>query len=200
MGADRIGAPRFEFSRGSVYNTAPTEPGTIAADGGMVPSIDEFNEVFESMVKGGTRYRTEKLAVASLFLFVAVATVVWVVSGIEIGRDLEGRLEAEGPSPVGERGFVVVNSGATGWHDVRIVVNDRYLATLEEVPAESRSRLSATDFEDYYYIPRPWGHAAWERAGSVEKPGRYISDDVEVRNVAARSREGRIQMELEGSS
>jgi hypothetical protein len=45
-----------------------------------------------------------------------------------------------------------------------------------------------------------WGHAAWDRVGPGDKPGRHMVGDTELEDVEARSREGRIELCLEGDS
>lgn len=166
----------------------------------MLPSLDEFNDVLESLLQSGTRYRTEKIAVVGLYLLVVGVLLVWVLSGVELGTDLEGTLETEGSGEFGSKAFIVKNTGSGAWHDVRIVLNGRYLAKVDEVPANKQYRFEPPDFTDYFHVPRPWGHATWERIGASDKPGRYAPNDLEVRDVAVRAREGDVNIELKGSS
>jgi len=166
----------------------------------MIPGFEQFNEVVESLLEGGTRYHTEKIAVVSLFGLSVVATLVWVLSGIEFGLDLEGRFEIEGSGELVETAFLLENTGSTAWRKVRIVVNGRYLAKLERVPSGKQKRLEPEDFQDYFHVPRPWGEAVWERLGPSVRPGPRAPDHLEVREVAVRSREGSIPVERRGGS
>lgn len=165
--------------------------------GFVVPSFDEINDVFESLWKGGTRYRSEKLAVVGTYGVIAAVTVFWVVTGIEIAGELEGRMTTEGAGEIGGKTFVVENTGGTAWHDVRIVINDRYLAVQEEIPPRNEARIEASEFRYYYHVPRPWGHRVWERAADRPKPGQKIPSDADVEKVRAKSREGVVRLELE---
>lgn len=163
-------------------------------------SFEKFNEVVESLQKEGTRYRTEKFAVIAIYLVLFVVSLVWAFTGIEITRQLEGELTVEKIENIGRHKFTLTNTGNTDWHEVRIVINERYLAEFEKVEAGNPRRLGPEDFQYYYHVPRPWGAEEWERLESSAKPGPNYPLGLDVESLTVRSREGEVEMTVESDS
>lgn len=165
-----------------------------------VPTAQEINEVAESLLKGGTRYRSEKIAVVSVYIFIVGASFLWAFSAIEISGKLEGEFEVQKIENIDDQNFVLTNASGSAWHDVRIVMNGRYLATVEKVKADQRVRLKTEDFEYYFFVPRPWGHRPWERVATAEKPGAHAPGDVKVQALTVRAKEGKVKMTVKPDS
>jgi hypothetical protein len=163
----------------------------------MVPTLEEVNEVAESLFKGGTRYHTEKLAVVVGYVVIVMASLVWAVSGVEIGSGMQGVFETQSIQNIDDQNFVLKNPGSTTWHDVRIVLNDRYLAKVDKVEGEKRRGMKPSDFQYYFQIPRPWGQQEWEKAATQSKPKGTAPGDVEVESLSIRTREGKVDVTVQ---
>ena len=160
----------------------------------MLPSQDEINEVVNSILKGGTRYHSEKIAVVSVYVVVVLLSFVWAFSGFEIGSRIQGEFETQKLQNIDDQNFVLKNPSSTTWHDVRVVLNDRYLAKIDELKAGKRLRLKPTDFQYYFYVPRPWGQRDWERMATQAKPGASAPGDVAIETLSIHTREGEIDV------
>ena len=165
-----------------------------------MPTIDEINEVAESLLKGGTRYRSEKIAVISVYLFLVGTSFVWAFSSFEIGGSLDGKFEAQKIQNIDDQNFVLTNQSASVWHDVRIVLNDRYLAKIEKLKADERHPLRPEDFRYYFNVPRPWGAEEWERIPKGEKPQAAAPGNLSVEKVRVRVREGKVEVTFSSES
>lgn len=166
----------------------------------MLPSQDEINEVVDSILKGGTRYHSEKIAVVAIYAGVVVLSLVWAFSNFEIGSQLNGVFEAQKIQNIEDQNFILKNPTSTTWHEVRVVLNDRYLAKIDEVKAGKRLRLKPTDFQYYFYVPRPWGQKQWERTASESKPAAGPPGDVAIESLAIHTREGKINVSVKRDS
>jgi len=166
----------------------------------MLPSQDDINEVAESILKGGTRYRTEKITVVAAYVAIVVSSLGWAFSGFEFGARLEGEFEAQKIENIENQNFVLKNPTSTTWHDVRIVLNDRYLAKIDEVAAGERMRLEPTDFRYYFHVPRPWGQREWERVGARSKPEAGAPRDVTIESLAVHTRQGEVNVDIQRDS
>ena len=165
-----------------------------------MPTLEDFNEVAESLFKGGTRYRSEKIAVISVYLFIVTASFVWAFSGIELGSTLKGEFEAQNIKNIDDQNFVVRNSSSSVWRDVRIVINGRYVAEIAKLKADQTMRLSPEDFRYYYFVPRPWGSREWERVSSQPKPAETAPGDVDVKDLTIQTRGGRVDVSRKSGS
>lgn len=165
-----------------------------------MPTLEDFNEVAESLFKGGTRYRSEKIAVISVYLFIVAASLVWAFSGIELGSELTGEFEAQNIENIDDQNFVVRNSSSSVWRDVRIVINDRYVAQIPELKTDQTLRLSPEDFRYYYFVSRPWGSEEWERISSQSKPAKTAPGSVDVENLTIHTRGGRVNVDRKSGS
>ncbi len=162
----------------------------------MVPTLEKVNEVAESLLKGGTRYHSEKIAVLAGYVAIVLASVVWAFSGVEIGSGMQGEFEAQTIENLEHQAFVLKNPGSTPWHDVRIVLNGQYLAKLDKVEPEGRPKLSPADFRYYFHVPRPFGQKAWEKTATRPKPMASAPGNVEIDSLAVHTREGEIDVEV----
>lgn len=158
-------------------------------------TLDELNEVVESLFKSGTRYRSEKIIIVGLYLVVTGVSAAWVFAGMEKLRGLDGEFESHKlMENIDDQNFTLANVGGADWHEVRVAVNDRFLVNFEKIKAESTERLNPEDFKYFYHIPRPWGHAKWERLEAAEKPGQAAPGDLKVKDIKVRAREGKVDV------
>lgn len=160
----------------------------------MVPTLEEVNEVAESLLKGGTRYHTEKLAVVVGYVVIVLASFGWAFSGVEIGSGMQGVFETQSIQNIDDQNFVLKNPGSTTWHDVRVVLNERYLAKIDEIEGDERYGMQPADFQYYFQIPRPWGQKEWEKAATRSKPRGTAPGDVEVESLSIHTREGEVDV------
>ncbi len=158
--------------------------------------LDEINEVVESLFRSGTRYRSQKMFVVSMYLAIVGLSIAWAAIGIWQARGLEAVFESKEIQNLDEKTFALDNVGTLDWHDVRIALDHRYLARVDVLESGSEKALDPSDFKYYYHVPRPWGTADWERLADTSKPSSHAPSDIQLdgQNVEIYSREGAIDV------
>lgn len=160
---------------------------------------DQFNEVVDSLISGGSRYQVEKLATVVVYVIVAGASVVWAFSGGGAGDELGARFEVEELTEIDDQNFHLINDSDEDWSRVRVVINQKYLWTTDTLEAGRQKTLSPKDFEYYFYLPRPWGRQPWEQLSEKAKPGPKAPTELDVEFVQIRAREGSSDKALGGA-
>lgn len=164
-----------------------------------MPTLDEFNEVGESLFKSGTRYQAEKWIVVGLYAVVVVSSALWAIIGTDLRGELVGEFESRQFADIQHRTFELSNTGRDEWRDVRVAVNGRYLVHFESIAPESSVRLKPEDFTYFYHVPRPWGHARWETVNAEPKPGPAAPSTLAVDDLKVRAERGPIDITRPGS-
>lgn len=157
-------------------------------------AVQQVNQVVESLLSSGSRYRVEKITVIAVFLVISAASLVWAFSG-GVNNALNAYFEAGKLQEIDDQNLHLTNSGST-WTTARVVLNRMYLWTTPEVEADSQVTLQPADFSYYYYIPRAWGRENWERLADEEKPGPEAPSTLDIEQVRIWAREGSIDLEL----
>lgn len=162
-------------------------------------AVEEITKVLQETLKGvfqsGSRYYAENIAVILGFVILSVASIVWAFTGPddtnELGADVYLRDVVVGFD------LAVENSGRRAWTDVRIVLDKKYLFTADRIEGGEHLAIGSDRLRYAYHIPRPWGREEWEELSRSEKPGVSPRSDYVPSFVQIRSRQGRIDVELE---
>lgn len=158
--------------------------------------VDQLRERVETLVEGGSRYQTEKIAVVGVYLVIVIATLVWVFGGDDPENPLGAKYGFETIAPLNDRIFFIENGGPRPWNDVRIALNRNYLHKIPRVDVDQRLILRPEDFDYYFYVPRQFGRQPWEGLSKTEKPGPKAPSDVETKIVEVRANEGRVNIDV----
>ncbi|MFB6264318.1 MAG: hypothetical protein ABEL76_11945 [Bradymonadaceae bacterium] len=161
---------------------------------------ESAEEVVQSLFKPGTRYRSEKFAVLIVYVVVAGLTIVWVAEGVEKEFGLAGTFEVRKVEHLEDQNFVLNNTGQLAWRDVRVALNDEYLAKLDVVKSGTQKILGPEDFRYYYYVPRRWGTETWETLADGSKPGAVAPGDLKVERIDVHCRRGEVDVEYDRGS
>jgi hypothetical protein len=162
-------------------------------------TMDDMQEVVESLGRTGTRYRVEKLALIGLYLVITATTVAWVFAG---GRLLASRYAADFRvnqlDAIGSQTFYLTNVGTAAWEDVRVVLDDTYLKRIDHVKQGERIELKPRHFHNFYRVPRHWGAAEWEQLTSADPQRPTAPGTVEVSDSTLRigSKRGAIDINI----
>ncbi|MFP4597031.1 MAG: hypothetical protein ACLFVJ_02190 [Persicimonas sp.] len=160
-------------------------------------TVDQINDVIDSVIKGGSRYQVEKVATIAAYAVISVASLIWAFSGGSGDDELGADFKVEELAEIDDMNLHLINDSDSDWTRVRVVINQKYLWTIDEVAAGSQKTLRPTDFEYYYYIPRPWGRSDWEMLDDTEKPGPKASGKLDVELVQINAREGHSDLSFE---
>ena len=76
------------------------------------------------------------------------------------------------------------------------MLNRQYLHTTPQLQNKSRSTLSGKDFDYFYYIPRTWGKAGWEKLEKSKKPGPKAPNNLQPTFVQIRTEQGKFDKDL----
>jgi hypothetical protein len=144
----------------------------------------------------GGRYQVEKLMTIAMYLVIVVATVAWVASTDDASNELGAEHGFETIAPLNNKIFFLENESGDDWTNVRIVLNNDYLYTVEKVPEANRVMLRPEDFHYFYWVPRPWGRESWEAVNPPRKPGQTAGEDLKWETVQVRATEGRLDIKL----
>ncbi len=158
--------------------------------------LDQIRGQVESLIKGGTRYQIEKVAVLVVYALISVGTFAWVVSGDDSDNELGATYGFDTIKPLDRQIFFIENQSKDDWTGVRVVLNKNFLYKVDVVPAGKRMVLQPEDFDYYYWIPRQWGRADWERLEKSPKPGEKGTETVNPEILEVRAREGRLNLDL----
>lgn len=154
----------------------------------------QIAEYLQGIFHWGSRYHAEKVGVITGFVVLSAVTLFWAFSGPDDTNELGAEVYLR-DSMVGFE-LIVENTGRSGWQDVRIVLDRRYLFEADEIPGGDYVSLSADTVIDAYYIPRPWGRDDWEELGDeTQRAGRRPPATYEPEFVQVRAQEGRIDMD-----
>lgn len=158
--------------------------------------LEQINEVIESLFSKGSRHQPEKIATVALYALVAIGSVIWAFSGGDTDNQLGAEFDIRYLAEIDDQNFFLKNTGETTWTSVRVVLNEKFLWTTDEVKAGQQRTLGPDDFEYYYSIPRPWGRRGWEQLATREKPANVAPPMVKVELVQIRARQGRLDIEM----
>lgn len=162
----------------------------------MEKLLEQFNEVIESLFNKGSRHQPEKMATLVLYTLVAVGSAIWAFSSPNSDNELGAEFDIRQLQEIDDQQFFLKNTGESKWTGVRVVLNEKYLWTIDEIPPGQQQSLNPDDFKYYYHIPRPWGRRSWERLATRDKPADVAPPLVEVDLVQIRARQGRLDIEM----
>jgi hypothetical protein len=158
--------------------------------------LEQFNEVIESLFSKGSRHQPEKIATIAAYALVAIASAVWAFSGTDSDNELGAEFDIKHLHEIDDQNFFLRNTGSTTWTGVRVVLNEKYLWTTDKVDAGAQRTLRPSNFEYYYYIPRPWGRRSWEQLSKQDKPEKVAPPLVKIDLVQIRAKQGRLDIEI----
>lgn len=158
--------------------------------------LDQIREQVESLIRGGSRYQMEKIAVLVVYAIIIAGTSMWFVSGDDSDNELGATYGFDTIKPLDRQIFFIENQSKDDWTGVRVVLNKNFLYKVDTVPAGKRMVLQPEDFNYYYWIPRQWGRADWERLEKAPKPGEKGTESVQPEILEIRAREGRLNLDL----
>ena len=144
----------------------------------------------------GSRYQTEKVAVLVGYLVISVASLVWAFSGKNLDNQLGADFGQTTLSEIDQGVYFLSNDSDDDWTQVRVVLNRQYLYTNPEIQNKSRVTLSGKDFDYFYFIPRTWGKAGWEKLDKSEKPGPKAPNNLKPTFVQIRTEQGKFDKNL----
>lgn len=158
--------------------------------------LEQFNEVIESLFSKGSRHQPEKLATIVVYGLIAIGSAIWAFSGTDSDNELGAEFDMRQLQEIDDQNFFLKNTGDTTWTSVRVVLNEKYLWTTEEIPPGQQQSLNPVDFKYYYHIPRPWGRRSWEQLATREQPAAVAPPLLKVDLVQIRARQGRLDIEM----
>jgi hypothetical protein len=103
-----------------------------------------------------------------LYVVLSIASAVWAMSAVgRVGNALGALIELRSGDG-GTQTLVFDNRSDADWTGVNIIVDQRYVLTLDRFAPGEPMLLSMDEFEDGYRLPRPLGMFEYERVNAAQ--------------------------------
>jgi hypothetical protein len=157
---------------------------------------EEATEVLQSIFQKGSRFQAEKIGILVAYVILTIASVAWAMGGSNQDNELGANFRRDTLAQLEQQMFFIENTSGKTWTRVRIVINERYLYTVDRLPSGQQLSLKPEDLVDFYHLPRDWGRSHWEDLEGAEKALDRAPANLRPTYLQIRANQGRLDMEL----